>query len=198
MLEGDGRSPGTQAEVEMATYDGMVHLRRAREADARAIADVHVRTWQQAYRDILPAGYLQALSIEARERYWATELRVLPAERRPWLAEAGPDVVGFVSAGPSRDEGMAPSTAEIYALYVMPECWDRGVGRSLLLHCERELIQHGYEDATLWLLADNDRARAFYEAHGWQPDGAVKQDRIGDREVAELRYRRTLERSRVA
>lgn len=182
----------------METYEGMVHLRRAREADARAIAEVHVRTWQQAYRDILPVGYLQALSVEARERYWATELRVLPAERRPWLAEAGQDVVGFVSAGPSRDEGMPPSTGEIYALYVLPECWARGVGRSLLLHCERELIQHGYEHATLWLLADNDRARAFYEANGWQPDGAVKQDRIGDREVAELRYRRTLERSRVA
>jgi ribosomal protein S18 acetylase RimI-like enzyme len=182
----------------MATYDGMVHLRRAREADARAIADVHVRTWQEAYRDILPADYLQALSVEARERYWETQLRVLPAERRPWLAEAGQDVVGFVSIGPSRDDGAAPSTAEIYALYVLPEWWARGVGRNLLLHGERDIIAHGYEEATLWVLTDNDRARAFYEAAGWHTDGAVRQDRIGDREVAELRYRRMLERSRVA
>jgi ribosomal protein S18 acetylase RimI-like enzyme len=182
----------------MVTYDGMVHLRRAREADARAIADVHVRTWQEAYRDILPADYLQALSVDARERYWATELRVLPAERRPWLAQAGQAVVGFVSAGPCRDEGIGPSTGEIYALYVLPDSWDRGVGRNLLLHAERDLIQHGYEEGTLWLLTGNDRARTFYEASGWQPDGAVKQDRIGDREVAEVRYRRRLERSRVA
>jgi len=181
----------------MATYEAMVHLRHAREADARAIADVHVRTWQHAYRDILPPDYLQALSVDARARYWATELRVLPPERRPWLAEAGQEVVGFVSVGPCRDEGMAPSTGEIYALYVVPEFWARGVGRNLLLRAERELIQHSYADATLWLLSGNDRARAFYEAAGWKADGGVKQDRIGDREVSEVRYRRVLERSRV-
>lgn len=178
--------------------DGMVHLRRAREADARAIAEVHVRTWQGAYRQILPSEFLQALRVEARERFWAGELRSLPAGRRPWLAEAAPEVVGFVSAGPSRDDGAAPSTGEIYAIYVLPDCWDKGVGRNLLTHAERDLAHHDYQAATLWVLADNARARRFYEAAGWHTDGGQKQDRIGDREVSEVRYRRDLARSHVA
>jgi len=176
----------------MAKCDGMVHLRRARRSDARAVAEVHVLTWQEAYRDLLPATYLAALSVEARERYWADELAVLPAERRPWLAEADGEVVGFVHVGPSRDEGASPSTGEIYALYVRPECWDRGVGRNLLVHGERDPLSHGYDQATLWVLEGNERARRFYEAAGWQTDGATKTDYIGGQPISEVRYRRSL------
>lgn len=181
----------------MAKCDGMVHLRRAHEADARGIAEVHVHTWQQAYRDLLPIAYLGSLSVEARERYWATELAVLPAERRPWLAEAAGEVVGFASSGPSRDEGMAPSVGEIYTLYVLPDCWARGVGRSLLDHAVRDLLEHGYDPVTLWVLEANERARRFYELAGWATDGARKIDHIGDEQVNEVRYRRPLARSRL-
>ena len=181
----------------MAPCEGMVHLRRARENDARGIAEVHVRTWQLAYRDQLPEPYLNALSVDVREGHWATELRMLPAERRPWVAETQGEIVGFVSAGPSRDETATDMTGEVYAIYVLPDCWDRGLGRMLLAHAERDLLAHGYHDAILWVLADNERARAFYEAAGWHADGGTKQDSIAGREVDEVRYRIALEKSRV-
>ncbi|MDQ3938372.1 MAG: GNAT family N-acetyltransferase [Chloroflexota bacterium] len=182
----------------MGTCDAMIHLRRAAEADARGIAQVHVGTWRHAYRGLLPGEYLAALTVESRERYWANEVRVLPRDRRPWLAEADRQIVGFASAGPSRDDNASPSTAEVYAVYVLPDCWDRGVGRNLLAHAERDLREHGYDEATLWVLADYERARRFYEAAGWQTDGSVKTDRIGERELMEVRYRRPLQRSRVS
>ena len=47
----------------------------------------------------------------------------------------------------------------------------------------------GYAQATLWVLAGNARAIRFYERAGWSPDGARKQDTIGDDAVTELRYR---------
>ena len=42
---------------------------------------------------------------------------------------------------------------------------------------------------------DLARARAFYERLGWQADGAVEPDMIGDVEVLEVRYRLWLDRS---
>jgi ribosomal protein S18 acetylase RimI-like enzyme len=182
----------------MGACDGMIHIRRARETDARGLAEVHVRTWQEAYRDNLPGSYLKALSIDAREGHWRKELHAISAERRPWVAEATGQIVGFVAAGTARDEAADPHTGEVYAVYVLPDCWDRGVGRTLLAHAEHDLLEHGYEDAVLWVLADNERARAFYEMAGWQADGGTKHDIIGGREVEEVRYRLTLERSRVA
>ncbi len=182
----------------MSACDGMVHLRRARETDARGIAEVHVATWQQAYRGQIPDTYLNALSVDDRERYWKNELHVMAVGRRPWVAESDAGIVGFASAGPARDTDVPSNVGEVYAIYVLPDCWDRGVGRNLLSHCERDLVEHGYDEAVLWVLADNQRARAFYEVTGWQPDGASKQETRGGRAVDEVRYRLTLEKSRVS
>lgn len=181
----------------MGTCDGMVQLRRARDTDARGIAEVHVRTWQAAYRDLFPEHYLNALDVDARERHWASELRILPADRRPWVAQADTEIVGFAAAGPARDDAASSSTGEVYAIYVLPDCWDRGLGRNLLTHAERDLVANGYSDAVLWVAADNERARDFYQRAGWHADGGERTEHIGGQEVAEVRHRRALERSRV-
>jgi len=182
----------------MAACDGIVHLRHANEGDAPGIARVHVETWRAAYRDLLPASFLNALSVGARTEFWTAELHLMAAQRRPWVAESEGEVVGFAAAGPTRDEVAVETTGEIYALYVLPDCWDRGVGRSLLIHVERDLVEHGYSEAVQWVLADNQRARAFYQAAGWRADGATKRYPIGGSEVTEVRYRLALEASRVA
>ena len=175
---------------------GVVQIRRARPADARGIAEVHVGTWREAYRGLLPADFLAGLSIDARERFWDSELRVMPAERMPWLAESDGQLTGFVSAGPAREIDAGPTDGEVYAIYVLPECWDRGVGRDLLHHAESDLRDHGYAAAYLWVLADNERARRFYERAGWTLDGS-RTETIGGIELEEVRYRLTLDRSRV-
>ena len=180
----------------MPACSGVVHIRRAHRDDAPAIAEVHVRTWQHAYRDLLPADFLAGLSVAARERFWQSELSVLPSDRMPWLADSGGDVAGFASIGPSRDADAPGTTGEIYAIYVLPECWDRGVGADLLRRAERDLVDHGYAEATLWVLAGNDRARGFYERAGWQL-GGERTERIGGIEMEEVRYRRLLQASRV-
>ncbi len=169
--------------------EGPVHLRRAAPGDARSIADVHVRTWQQAYRGLLATEVLDRLSVTRREEYWRSELTVLQGEQRPWVAELEGRVVGFVSAGPSRDDDADGRVGEVYAIYVDPGCWSRGIGRHLMDHARRDLRAHGYGAATLWVLEANTLARQFYEAGGWHTDGATRLDRIGPADVAEVRYR---------
>jgi ribosomal protein S18 acetylase RimI-like enzyme len=43
---------------------------------------------------------------------------------------------------------------------------------------------------TLWVLADNERARHFYRRHGFQADGVERIDEVGGAELLEVRYRR--------
>ncbi|KRF23226.1 MULTISPECIES: hypothetical protein [unclassified Phycicoccus] len=47
-------------------------------------------------------------------------------------------------------------------------------------------------EATLWVLDGNQRARRFYEHHGWRSDGAAKVDWCGDVRLDEVRYRHSL------
>ena len=182
----------------MAPCDEIFHIRRAREDDARGIAQVHIKTWRDAYRDQLPGEFLAELSVDNRERMWLDEIKVLPPERRPWVAEAAGEIIGFVTAGASRGADPQRGEGEVYAIYVLPDCWARGVGRNLLAHAERDLISHGYNEAILWCFADNARGRAFYEQMGWQLDGGTMMRPIAGLELEEVRYRITLDRSRVA
>jgi ribosomal protein S18 acetylase RimI-like enzyme len=183
--------------VAMGVCDGTVVIRRAGEADARGIAEVRIRTWREAYSDLMPTDFLNALSFDATERRWRESLRSGDPSRRMQVAESAGQVVGFVSAGVPRDEPAEPLTGEVYAIYVTPDCWDRGVGRKLLAHAEKDLTDLGYTEAMLWVLTDNQRARAFYERAGWHADGATKRATFGGREVEEVRYRIALGRSRA-
>jgi len=182
----------------MAPCDEIFHIRRAREDDARGIAEVHIKTWRDAYRDQLPAAFLAGLSVDNRELMWRDELKVLAPDRRPWVAEASGQIIGFVTCGATRSEEPRSGEGEVYAIYVLPDCWARGVGRNLLAHAERDLIHHGYNEAILWCLADNARARAFYELVGWERDGATVMRSIGGQELEEVRYRIALDKSRVS
>jgi ribosomal protein S18 acetylase RimI-like enzyme len=176
----------------MANCDEIFHLRRAREADAPGIAQVHVQTWRDAYRDQLPAEFLAGLSVDNRERMWRNELKVLAPDRRPWVAETSTQIIGFVSAGHSRGDDAKSGEGEVYAIYVLPDCWTRGIGRNLLTHAERDLIGHGYSEAVLWCFEDNLRARDFYERSGWHADGASSVHTYAGVELTEIRYRKVL------
>jgi ribosomal protein S18 acetylase RimI-like enzyme len=175
----------------MAGCDGIVALRQAKESDARGIAEVHVSTWRSAYRGLVPQPVLDSLSVDNRERFWRQALAVTSANRTVWVALSDGEIVGFVSSGPSGDLDATSHTGEIYAIYVGAECWDRGVGRNLLAHAERDLKSHGYSQAGLWVLSTNERARQFYEAAGWRADGTEKTDIFGGAELHESRYAKT-------
>ncbi|MBV9093965.1 MAG: hypothetical protein JO132_08830 [Streptosporangiaceae bacterium] len=54
------------------------------------------------------------------------------------------------------------------------------------------LAAAGFEQAILWVLDSNVRARRFYEAGGWSTDGAVKDDDSRGFRMTEVRYRRPL------
>jgi GNAT superfamily N-acetyltransferase len=168
--------------------------RRAGTDDAAAIAIVHVRSWQGAYRGLLPQEYLDGLDPAGRVGWWRQAL-----ERTQWpaagtlVAVSDGQVSGFAHVGPTRDDGDGDGrVGEVTAIYVLPEAWGTGLGRALMTAALGELATAGYESATLWVLESNARARRFYERAGWSADGSVKQDDIGGARVTEVRYRRPL------
>jgi hypothetical protein len=73
-----------------------------------------------------------------------------------------------------------------------------GIGRSLFDTAVSDIVTHRFRGAVLWVLDTNERARRFYEAAGWRPDGATKtEDRPGGK-LQEVRYTRTFSASTTA
>ncbi|GIF18486.1 GNAT superfamily N-acetyltransferase [Actinoplanes tereljensis] len=160
-------------------------IRPITEADYDAVGDVHVRTWQAGYAGIVPADYLAALDPVANAERRRTEP---PREGAHTLvAEEDGRVVGFASFGPDLAD---PSVGGLYAIYVAPEQWGHGTGRQLLTAAKEALKASGYREMRLWVLAENARARQFYERMDLAPDGATDTytPRGTEAQLPELRY----------
>jgi GNAT superfamily N-acetyltransferase len=162
----------------------MLTFEPAKPGDAEGIARVHTRSWQHAYRGIFSDEYLDNLDWRERLSLWAGLIEAPPPAQVLVVARSGGAVVGFAAAGPARDEDLPSGAREIYAIYLDPGYWSRGLGGGLL---QAVLADH---ETYLWVLEDNHRARRFYEAHGFRPDGTRLTIERGGVPTAELRYRR--------
>jgi len=165
-----------------------VTIRDAMPADARAIAEVHVRSWQAAYRGELPDDYLDGLSVDERETWWRDTLSGPTRASGTLVAEDGGRVIGFAGFGPTRDDDAPPGTGEVYAIYLDPDRFGRGVGRELFDRANGRLRELGFTRATLWTLTTNERARRFYERAGWAFDGTESTHQDHCRNLPIVRY----------
>jgi len=164
-----------------------MRVRAASVEDAPGMARVHVDTWRAAYRDILPADFLEALSYEARTQRWRDNLAQAGPQQFTLVAEDDSgEVAGFAGGGPER-VGMQGYDGEIYAVYVLPQHQRRGIGRRLMDVSAHHLMDQGFGAAMLWALEANGRARAFYEALGGQLIGR-KTKVVADTPQVEVAY----------
>jgi GNAT superfamily N-acetyltransferase len=173
----------------------MVGVRNATQADARAIATVNVASWRAAYRGLMPDDVLSGLSVPDRERFWSDALSAQEPRRSVVVATAAHAVIGFAAAGPPLNPGdrADPTLGDLYALYLDPDSWGRGIGTQLHATVLDRLRACGFTSAGLWVLDGNQRARRFYHRHGWTDTGRTQVDRgPDDIELHERRLHRTL------
>jgi ribosomal protein S18 acetylase RimI-like enzyme len=197
----------------------VVVIRSGSTADAARVAAVQREGWLAAYDGIIAHEIIDRVTAPDdgarvrqtfRTRPWQRMIvAVAETQRSTGIAQhqegttsAGPGVVGYASFGPEVDvfapwpppltaAGAAGQAAELYALYVHPAWWSTGTGRALMDRVLARTTKAGYPGITLWVLADNVRARRFYERAGFRPDGASNVlNGLGG--VTEVRYRRTL------
>lgn len=179
-------APTWHPEQMIVQTDSDVEIRPAAVTDAGRIAQVHLTSWKGAYASVLPAEYLDSLDAAERAAQWQQILG--EGTRTTLVAEGDGRLLGFASYGPSRDEDAEDGDLELYAIYLDPESWGRGVARDLM----RTVLSDVPDGVpmSLWVLAQNERAQHFYRRHGFQADGVERMDDIGDTPVTEVRYRR--------
>jgi ribosomal protein S18 acetylase RimI-like enzyme len=167
-------------------------FRQAIPEDARSLAEIHVRSWQTAYRGKLTDEYLDGLQPEDREERWREVLASPPEAWRTWVAEDEGSVVGFATTGRSEDADADRRTGEVYAIYLDPDVVGTGIGRKLFAHAVGDLRERGFSTATLWVMETNAQARRFYEIAGWRTDGASTSQRIDCESRPCVRFRAEL------
>jgi ribosomal protein S18 acetylase RimI-like enzyme len=181
--------------VPYGSISDVVELRDATPADAHGIANVLVRSWRAAYRGLLPDEVLAGLSVADREQFWSDAITARLPHRRAVVATLAGAIVGLAATGPPLvpADRADPTLGDLYALYLDPDVWRRGIGTELhaaALDCLRSC---GFTHAGLWVLDTNERALRFYLRHGWTATGRSQVDQgPGGTELHERRLQRNL------
>jgi ribosomal protein S18 acetylase RimI-like enzyme len=156
-------------------------------ADAEELARVHVRSWRETYRGMLPDAYLARMSEPGFARRFRRAL-TFPGPNELTLAAATPQgLVGYVQAGPSR--AGVEGEAEVATLYVLREAQGLGLGKRLLLGAARAMAAQCARSLMISVLQDNAAARGFYEHLGGQPEPPRPERGPGGALLNEVAYR---------
>lgn len=148
--------------IRPATVDDMVGVTRLRIAGWRA-AYSHVM--QQSFLDRMEA--LADREIATRRERFGEDGALREDGVLQWVGIQSGSIVGWALSGPGKDED-APTERELYALYTDVASHGSGLAAALLA----AVIGDGA--ASLWVLEDNPRARAFYSRRGFVADGTRK------------------------
>lgn len=161
--------------------------------DAKAIAEIHVTTWQAAYAGVIPDDVLKAMTYEKRLAYWKEAIEY--SDPQLLVALDADKVIGFVGFDRSRDAGTPSSMGEIWAMYVTPSHWRKGVGLLLWDGARDGLKEEGCTQVSLWSLVANERALQFYEqAAGFKRDmTSLRTSPFGKVKLEEIRLKRLVD-----
>ena len=162
----------------------------ARSKEHFSIASwLHAESWRHAYRGMISDDYLNSL----KDDFWTSNL-----ERLSNLGVLDVDIlfdncnlVGVVSYGRARDENFR-DWGEIVSLYIRPECFRKGFGNILLKHSVNEFKSKGFEHCYLWVLKENDIAKAFYLKNQFSWNGEECKINLRGQTLTDLRYVRAI------
>jgi len=176
-----------------------VLIRVAEFADAGDIAALHVASWRDSFRGMIPDAVLDGPMLDERQPMWRQVLAIAPAGRQVLVAttrpagSAGaaetPRLLGFASAGRLRGRWAVGGRfdAEIYTLYVAKAWRAQRLGCRLIASAAMRLQLFGHGSLMLWTLADNAPARTFYEGLGGQLTGQ-REERFAGALLYEVGY----------
>lgn len=172
----------------MITKHNISH-RAANYDDLKAIARIHVESWQAAYKNIVSQDCLDSLDVQKRLEMWQSVFPTLASEKKCLLvAEHDQKIIGFATTGPARDSFLE-FTGELYAIYLDPDFYGKGLGQELFKLSVNHLIEQNIGSMYLWVLSKNPQARHFYEKMSGQayPEHQ-KTIQIGTQSLAEIVY----------
>lgn len=153
-----------------------VSVRIAWADDARAIAEVQLRTWRETYACVVPADALPT-DVEAAAGAWHASLaRPRDARNRVLVALERNTVVGFAITSPASDPDSDPvADAELAEFTVDPARRGQGHGSRLLQAAVDTLQADRFTRVVLWAIASDDALRGFLTSAGWAPDQAHRE-----------------------
>jgi GNAT superfamily N-acetyltransferase len=160
-------------------------VRPAEPGEGALLSKIYLSSGRAAWaRHLSPIGLSGVTSPSDEWERWISDpdLMLLVAERR-----GEPAALALFCRSTDQDSDPA-RVALLDRLYTEPASWRRGLGRALVEAAMERLRERGFREVTLWT-AEWNTSRGFYEALGWELDGATREKTFAGATFTEVRYR---------
>ncbi len=148
-----------------------VIIRLARPEDAPDMAETHIRSWEVAYRGIVPAEYISQKNASRHDLY----ARVITEKNDTnYIIQYAGKTVGLMKIAPPQDDDLGDEFYEVQSLYLHPDYFRMGIGSKALEFAFEKARNLSKTAMAVWVLADNINSIRFYEKHGFIADGKIK------------------------
>lgn len=165
-----------------------IEILLARPADALDFAEIHARSWEVAYKDIIPADYITRQSA-TRPALWQKILTDENANKYKIVCDG--KTAGFVDVDSAQDSDLGDDFYELRGIYLHPDYFRMGIGSIAMVFALKMARDKGKKHMVLWVFEENINSISFYKKHGFRADGKTEIHECG-KPVNSIRMRRTL------
>ncbi|MCL2531307.1 MAG: GNAT family N-acetyltransferase [Oscillospiraceae bacterium] len=139
--------------------------------DAPDMAEIHARSWEVAYKDIIPAEYIKEKNT-TRPALWQCILSEENTTR--YVVQTDGKTVGLLAFGSPDDDDLDDSVYDLQGLYLHPTVFRQGIGALATNFAFNAARALGKTAMVVWVFEDNTNSVIFYEKCGFVADGKTK------------------------
>jgi ribosomal protein S18 acetylase RimI-like enzyme len=152
------------------------------------MAEVHMRSWEVAYKDIIPIDFIREKNATRPALY---ERVITDENTNTYVIQSDRKTVGIMRVAPPQDDDVDDDFFELHFLYLHPDYFRMGIGTQAMnfaFEKARKLTKTGM---IVWVLAENINSVNFYKKCGFTADGKTSEKDYGKR-LKSIRMRRVL------
>ena len=165
-----------------------ITIRFAIPADAPDMAEVCMRSWEAAYKDILPADYIREKNATRPELF----KRVITDENEnTYVIQKDEKTVGIMRIAPPQDDDVNENYYELHYIYLHPDHFRQGIGAQAVKFVFDKARELDKRFMTVCVFAENINSIKFYEKCGFEADGKTAVQNRG-KEVVIIRMKADL------
>lgn len=151
-------------------------IRLALPTDALDMAEIHMRSWEIAYKDIIPREFI----CEKNTTRQALYKRVITYENtNAYVIQYNKNTMGIMKIAPCQDNDLNEDFYELHYVYLHPNYFRMGIGTKSLEFAFDIARKLNKKYMTVWVLADNINSIKFYEKCGFTKDDKSKSVEYG-------------------
>ena len=142
-----------------------IKIDKVKIGDENVLAHIQTEAWKEAFSEIISKEDMEKYTdINKAKEMYSMILNEKIGNGFILSIDGNPHCIAYFDK--SRDDEFK-DYAEIICIHSLASNWGNGYGSIMMKHILQQIKEAGFNKVMLWVFEENNRARKFYEKHGF-------------------------------